>query len=129
MKHFKHDNGKEFHNASMAKPPFGDVGQVVDMPRAAPNGMSGNSVALSSNATYGIGGYDGPDKIVEMPRAAKAAMGGSGASSLPPATADYGVKGYDDMNAGKQCYGISGVPGGDGQGGRRSSLRPAGGTR
>lgn len=129
MKGYKRDNEKEFHNASLEKPPYAP-GIAMTMSRASPRGMDGDSKPLTDNAKYGVDGYDGPDKIVEMPRSTMEAMGGSGASSLPPGTAKYGTEGAGMDYPDKQCYGVSGVDyESGGKGPKRSILRPAGGTR
>jgi hypothetical protein len=129
MKGFTNTNTKDIRGGGYAKPPF-KPGQMVEMPRTVDMGMYGDSKKLTVNAKYGVDGYDGPDKIVSMPRETSASAGGSGASSLTTSRAMYGVEGQADMNYGMQCYGTSGVKGaGDGKGGKRSSLRSAGGTR
>jgi len=128
MKGFTHSNTKDILTASYDRPPF-KAGQMMEMPRTSAIGMSGDSKKLTANAKYGVDGYEGADKIVEMPRETMASVGGSGPSSLTMERPMYGVGGQEDMSYGKECYGVSGVGGGGGQGGKRSSLRSAGGTR
>jgi hypothetical protein len=123
MKNFTNDNSKEFHNAGLESPMYG-VGVAPEMPRASARGMNGDSKKLVVNAKYGVDGYEGSQKIVEMPRSTKASAGGSGASSLPPSS-QYGVGGAG--SGPKECYGVGGIAGaGGGNGPKRSSRRAAG---
>ena len=115
------NESKNFQGGTMAKPPFAP-GKMVDMSRDAPKGMGGSGFALTSNAKYGTDGVGGQDATA-MGRSTKKAMGGSGKSSLPPATAVYGTKGVNAPESGS--YGTKGVPGGGGQGGKRSQLHAA----
>ena len=128
MKGFTHSNTKDIRTGGDMKPPF-KPGQMVEMPRASAMGMYGDSKKLTVNAKYGVEGAGTGEKIVQMPRKTSASAGGSGTSSLTTSRPKYGVEGSDDMNYGKQCYGVSGIEGGGGKGGKRSSLRSAGGTR
>jgi hypothetical protein len=127
MKGFTNVNTNDLQTGGWVKPPY-RTGKVATMSRAAPKGMDGNSKALTNNAQYGVGGIDGPDKETSMGRSTKKSAGGAGKSSLPPNTGMYGVGGVGDSPS-MECYGVSGVPGGGGQGGKRSSLRGAGETR
>lgn len=128
MKGFTNTNTKDIRGSAYEKPPF-KPGQMVTMPRASAMGMYGDSKKLTVNAKYGVDGYDSPEKIVSMSRSTSPSVGGSGKSSLTTARPKYGVEGQTDMKSGMQCYGVSGVAGGDGQGGKRSILRAAGESR
>ena len=128
MKGYAHSNTKDIRTGGYSKPPF-TPGQMVEMPRASAMGMYGDSEKLSVNAKYGIDGYGSGEKVTSMSRKTSKSAGGSGYSSLTTSRSKYGVEGSGDMNYGMQCYGTSGVEGGGGQGGKRSSLRSAGGTR
>ncbi len=128
MKGYALSNTKDIRTGGYMKPPF-KPGQMMEMPRASAMGMYGNSVKLPVNALYGVEGYGTGEKVTSMSRKTSKSAGGSGYSSLTTMRLKYGVEGSGDMNYGMQCYGISGVEGGGGQGGKRSSLRSAGGTR
>ena len=103
MKGYTHDNSKEFHSASLAKPLYA-AGEVRNMPRDVPKSVPGNGFKLTSNAKYGVDGSQGP---TTMSRDSRASSGGMGKSSLPPATANRYTQGVD--GAGCRGYGVEGV--------------------
>ncbi len=127
MKGFAHSNTKDIRTGGYMKPPF-KPGYMMEMPRASAMGMYGDSQKLSVNAQYGVEGYGSTEYVTQMSRKTSKSAGGSGYSSLTTMRLKYGVEGQAEKS-GMQCYGISGVEGGGGQGGKRSSLRSAGGTR
>ncbi len=127
MKGYALSNTKDIRTGGYMKPPFAP-GQMVEMPRASAMGMYGDSQKLTVNALYGVEGYGTGEKVTSMSRKTSKSAGGSGHSSLTTMRLKYGVEGQME-NYGMQCYGTSGVEGGGGQGGKRSSLRSAGGTR
>ncbi len=140
IKGFAPTNTREFKSSTPAAPPF-KPGMMKEMPTAAPTGMNGSGFKLTSNAKYGVDGYDSPEKVTAMSRKTMKSAGGSGASSLPPSkNAKFGIDGYggtDSVQTGgvpkgmkyADGYGVGGVAGGGGQGGNRSSLSGPGGTR
>ena len=127
MKGYALSNTKDIRTGGYMKPPF-TPGQMVEMPRASAMGMYGDSQKLTVNALYGVEGYGTGEKVTSMSRKTSKSAGGSGYSSLTTMRLKYGVEGQME-NYGMQCYGTSGVEVGGGQGGKRSSLRSAGGTR